>query len=165
MIVRKKKEVKNIRQLDRKMIKSHIDLEPGDEYFPNEIFKFHVTKLIEYIDKNIEEFVIEEIDVNEYFRYYCNEEMNPEYVDAADLNKPVILAEIAPDRLNHGYPTISKDYYSRGYNLIDGHHRLMKANQNGLEKLKAYVVRMEQHIPFMIEGFEEYVEYWNSKLK
>lgn len=101
---------------------------------------------------------------NEYFSYLCNEEMNPEYVEAADLNWLVILAEIAPDRLHHGYPTISKDYYSRGYNLIDGHHRPVKAKQNGVENMKAYIVRMEQHIPFMIEGFEEYVEYWNSKL-
>ena len=164
MIVGKKIEVKKIRQLDFKVIKSHIDLEPGDEYFPNGIFKFHITKLIEYIDKSVEEFIIEEIDVNEYFRYFCNEEMNPEYVETADLNRPVILAEIAPDRLYHVYPSISKDYYSRGYNLIDGHHRLAKAKLKGDEKLKAYVVRMEQHIPFMIEGFEAYVEYWNSKL-
>lgn len=164
MIVRKKKEVKNIRQLDRKTIKSQIDLEPGDEYFPNGIFKFHVTKLNEHIDKYSEEFIFEEIDVNEYFKYFCNVEMNPNFVEAANLDRPVILAEIAPDRLHHGYPSISKDYYSRGYNLIDGHHRLMKAKQHGLEKLKAYVVCMEQHIPFMIEGIEEYVEYWNSKL-
>jgi hypothetical protein len=155
---------KKTRKLNVNLIKMHYELQPGDEYFPNGIFKFHITKLNEYIDKSVEEFVIEEIDVNEYFKYFCNEEMNPEYVEAADLNRPVILAEIAPDRLHHGYPTISKDYYSRGYNLIDGHHRLAKAKQNGTEKLKAFVVRMEQHIPFMIEGFEEYVEYWNSKL-
>lgn len=50
------------------------------------------------------------------------------------------------------------------FHLIDGHHRLMKAKQLGIEKVKAYIVRMEQHIPFMIEGFDEYVEYWNNKL-
>ncbi|MBM7562517.1 hypothetical protein [Fusibacter tunisiensis] len=156
---------KNKRILSNKIVRDKIDLKPGDEFFPNGIFKFHITKLIEYIEENSVEFQIDEIDVNEYHKHFCNEVLNPEYVEAADLNRPVILAEIAPDRLHHGYPPISKDYYSRGYNLIDGHHRLMKANQNGLEKLKAYVVRMEQHIPFMIEGFEEYVEYWNYKLK
>ena len=41
----------------------------------------------------------------------------------------------------------------------------MKAKQSGVEKLRAYVVSMEQHIPYMTEGFEEYVEYWNSKLE
>ncbi|MBU4608964.1 MAG: hypothetical protein KKA38_10875 [Euryarchaeota archaeon] len=68
-------------------------------------------------------------------------------------------------RLHHGYSSISDDYYSRGYNLIDGHHRLAKANQNGREQLKAYVIPMERHIDFMYEGFDAYVEYWNSKLK
>ncbi|MBF4696028.1 hypothetical protein [Fusibacter ferrireducens] len=162
--MKKKNVVKSKRKLDNKITRKHIEIEPGDEFFPNGIFKFHITKLNEHIDENGEEFIVEEIDVNEYFRYFCNEEMNPEYVEAADLNRPVILAEIAPDRLHHGYPTISKDYYSRGYNLIDGHHRLVKAKQNDVEKIKAYIVCMEQHIPFMIEGFEEYVEYWNSKL-
>lgn len=36
----------------------------------------------------------------------------------ADLTRPVILAEITPDRLYHGYPFITEDFYSRGYNLI-----------------------------------------------
>lgn len=157
--------VKNKRKLDLKVTRSHIYLEPGDEYFPNGIFKFHITKMVEHIDQSVHEFNIEEIDVVKYSGYFCNEVMNQDYINLADLNKPVILAEIAPDRLRHGYPTISEDYYSRGYNLIDGHHRLMKAKQLGIEKVKAYIVRMEQHIPFMIEGFEEYVEYWNAKLK
>ena len=156
---------KNVRKLNPKMKKCHIDLEPGDEFFPNGIFKFHITKLIENIDKRTEEFVIEEIDVEEYFKQFCNEILNPDYVEAADLSRPLILAEIAPDRLHHGYPTITNDYYSRGYNLIDGHHRLMKAKHGGVEKLQAYVISMEQHIPYMIEGFDEYVEYWNAKLK
>lgn len=90
--------------------------------------------------------------------------VNSEFAKLADLNKPIILAEIAPDRLEHGYPTISKDYYSRGYNLIDGHHRLAKANNEGVEKITAYILRMEQHINFIIEGKEQYIEYWNSKL-
>ena len=155
---------KQIRKLNVDLIKKHYELQPSDEYFLNGIFKFHITKLNEHIDEYVEEFIVEEIDVNEYFRYFYNEEMNPEYVEAADLNRPVILAEIAPDRLHHGYPTISKDYYSRGYNLIDGHHRLVKAKQNDVKKIKACIVSMEQQIPFMVEGFKEYAEYWNSKL-
>jgi len=156
---------KKTRKLNVNLIGKHYELQPGDEYFLNGIFKFHITKLNEYIDEYIEEFKVEVINVNEYFRCFCNEELNSKYVEAADLNRPIILAEISPDRLFHGYPTISDKYYSRGYNLIDGHHRLAKAKQIGREKLSAYVVRMEQHIPFMVEGFEQYVEYWNSKLE
>jgi len=155
---------KNNRKLDVSFNRKNYVLEPGDEYFPNGIFKFHITKLIEFIDKFPEKFQIVEIDVNEYHKYFCNEDMNSDYIKVADLKRPVILAEIAPDRLYHGYPSISNDYYSRGYNLIDGHHRLAKAKQEGQEHLKAYVISMEQHIDFMYEGFDAYVEYWNSKL-
>jgi len=140
-------------------------VEPGDEYYPNGIFKFHITKLNECIDKLPEKFKIVEIDVNEYHKYFCNGNMNSDYIKSANLKRPVILAEIAPDRLYNGYPSISKDYYSRGYNLIDGHHRLAKAKKEGREHLKAYLIPMEQHIDFMCKGFDIYVEYWNSNLK
>jgi len=46
---------------------------------------------------------------------------------------------------------------------IDGHHRLAKASKMGVKKLECFLVRMEKHIPFMVEGFESYVEYWNGK--
>lgn len=134
------------------------------EYFPNGIFKFNITKLIEHIDSHSNDFELVEINVKEYFHHFCNKDMNPDFVALADLSSPLILAEIAPDRLHHGYPNITKDYYSRGYNLIDGHHRLAKADREGVEELSAYVVRMEQHIPFMVDGFDQYMEYWNSKL-
>jgi ParB-like chromosome segregation protein Spo0J len=66
-----------------------------------------------------------------------------------------MLAEIAPDRFEMGMGVNPNIYYERGYNLIDGHHRVAKA----------YIVRMEQHINFLAEGYEQYVEYWNDKLK
>lgn len=135
------------------------------EYFLNGIFKFNISKLIEYIDKHEEEFEVVKIDVKDYYNVFIKTDLNPEYVEAADLNRSIILAEIAPDRLYHSYPGISEDYYSRGYNLIDGHHRLAKATETGLEKLAVYVVRMEQHIQFMAKGFEAYVDYWNAKLE
>ncbi|NBG88118.1 hypothetical protein [Isachenkonia alkalipeptolytica] len=140
-------------------------VEPGDEYLQNGIFIFHITKLNEFIDQFPEKFQVVEIDVHEYHKYYCNGDMNPDYIKSANLKRPVLLAEIAPDRLYHGYPSVSKDYFSRGYNLIDGHHRLAKAKQEGQEHLKAYLIPMEQHIDFICEGFDTYVEYWNSKLE
>ncbi|MGD9475367.1 MAG: hypothetical protein AB7V37_10270 [Eubacteriaceae bacterium] len=103
-----------------------------------------------------------EIAVADYAEFFLKD-LNPEYVEQADLGRPVLLAEISPVRLGHpGYPD---DYYSRGYNLIDGHHRLTKAGKLELDKLPAYIVRMEQHIAFMSEGFESYITYWNGKLK
>ncbi len=138
------------------------ELKAGDEYYPNGLFTFHITKLNQFIDEHPEKIQVVEINVEEYHTHFCNQEMNPEYIKSADVTRPVILAEIAPDRLYHGYPSITKDYYSRGYNIIDGHHRLAKAKEQGIEELKAYLIPMEQHIDFMFKGFETYVEYWNS---
>jgi hypothetical protein len=92
-------------------------------------------------------------------------EFNEDYVQQADLDIPVMLAEIAPDRFEMGMGVNPNIYYERGYNLIDGHHRVAKAHLLGIETLKAYIVRMEQHINFLAEGYEQYVEYWNDKLK
>ncbi|WKY43063.1 hypothetical protein Q5O14_10340 [Eubacteriaceae bacterium ES2] len=69
------------------------------------------------------------------------------------------------DNYRVGLTRIPEDYYSRGYNLIDGHHRLDKAKKYEVTALPAYIIRMEQHISFMTEGFEAYVGYWNGKLQ
>jgi len=68
---------------------------------------------------------------------------------SVDISKPIILAEICPER----------------YNVIDGNHRMAKARKLGVLKLQAYKLKMNQHIRFLItkEGYESYVQYWNSK--
>lgn len=152
------------RKIEKNIVRKIHEIHSGDEYFLNGIFKFHITKLNECIEQFYDEFEIVDIDVSCYHKFYCNKELNQDYIKAADLTRPVILAEISPDRLRHGYPSISKDYYSRGYNLIDGHHRLTKAKLEGKDYIKACIVPMEKHIDFMVEGYESYVEYWNSKL-
>ena len=47
---------------------------------------------------------------------------------------------------------------------IDGQHRLEKARRLGLKTLPAVILRMEQHIPFLYEGYDRYVSYWDGKL-
>lgn len=106
-----------------------------------------------------------EIDVAAYFDQRPNFELNEEYVERADLERPLILAEIAPDRLEMGMRGAERDVYARGYNLLDGHHRLTKARKQGIQTLPAYVLRMEQHLPFLARSYETYVEYWNGKLE
>ena len=137
----------------------------GDEYFANGIFMFNISELIEYIQINRNGFVTDDIDVKGYYQQFKRKEFDRTYVEKANLEEPVILAEIAPDRLYHGYPGIDDEYYSRGYNLIDGHHRLFKAYELGYEKILAYIVPMEKHLKFMYSGFLEYMGYWNNKLE
>ena len=65
------------------------------------------------------------------------------------LGKPVILAEIAPGR----------------YNVIDGNHRMEKAQSLGIKSITAYILNPNHHIQFLtsIRAYKAYVEYWNSK--
>ena len=118
----------------------------------------------EYIDQHLDEFEKVEIDVAQYYHHFKKPDMNQTYVEQAELGRPIIFAEISPDRLYNGYPNIGEDYYARGYNLIDGHHRLHKAYQLGIKIIYAWILPMEQHYQFMCRGFEEYREYWNKKL-
>lgn len=136
----------------------------GDEFYPNGIFEFHITRMNEYINQHQDEFEKVKIDIEHYYRYFKNADIKQMYVEQADLERPVIFAEITPDRLYNGYPGIGEDYYSRGYNLIDGHHRIHKAYQLGVKTIWAWILPMEQHYQFMSKGFEKYREYWNGKL-
>lgn len=141
------------------------EIEEGHEVMPNGIFVFNITRLIEHIESHPEGYLHIEIEVPTYFDQRQKFELNEDYVEQADLGRPLILAEIAPDRLEMGMRGSESDLYARGYNLLDGHHRLAKARKHGIQTLPAYVLRMEQHLPFLARSYETYVEYWNGKLE
>jgi len=124
-------------------------VDDGDELFPNGIFVFNVTRIIEHIAKHPEDTSFVEADVDGFMP----KDLPPEAFHAPDIDisKPVILAEIAPGI----------------YNLIDGHHRIEKARQLGIGKVPAYKLQVHEHIPFLTSttAYLSYVEYWNEKLK
>lgn len=137
-----------------KILKSDNDFTPcpvatGDELFPNGIFVFNITKIIEYIQKNPSSITLENVAVSDFFKGFSS--INESNVDSVDISKPVILAEISPGR----------------YNLIDGNHRMEKARRMGINSIRAYKLNVEQHIRFLTskKAYVAYIEYWNSKLK
>lgn len=162
--MRNKTKALHPRMITEAMRPMELERNDGDEFYPNGIFEFHITRMIEYINQHQDEFKKVKIDVEYYYRFFKNPDIKQMYVEQADLERPVIFAEITPDRLYNGYPEIGEDYYSRGYNLIDGHHRIHKAHQLGIKAIWAWIVPMEQHYRFMSKGFEKYKEYWNGKL-
>lgn len=121
----------------------------GDELYPNGIFVFNITKIIEYIQKNPESVALEEVAVSDFTLSFSP--INESHLESVELTKPVILAEISPGR----------------YNLIDGHHRMEKARRMGINSVRAHKLNVHQHMRFLIseKGYVAYVEYWNSKLK
>jgi hypothetical protein len=120
-----------------------------DELFPNGIFVFNITKMIEYIHNKSEDFTLEEVAVSDFFGGFSS--INESHMDSVEISQPVIMAEISP----------------RQYNLIDGNHRMEKARRMGIKSLLAYKLNVDQHIIFLTstKAYVTYIEYWNSKLK
>ncbi|MFZ0498745.1 MAG: hypothetical protein WAU49_00615 [Steroidobacteraceae bacterium] len=125
--------------------------EPGDELYPNGIFEFNISRLIAFISAHPERFPTETVELPEIPDYGSSERLEDAAVQAADLSRPVILAEIAPER----------------FSLIDGHHRVAKARRMLSATITAHRVRCPDHVSFLTSAnaYEEYVEYWNSKLR
>lgn len=121
----------------------------GDEFYPNGIFEFNVTRLLIFIKANPHIFQPEEVSVKAA-RTFPSRNLNESTIQVANIAEPIILAEIAPDR----------------FNVIDGNHRLERAYRDGINKIFAYKVRAEQHIAFLtsVMAYEAYIEYWNSKI-
>ncbi|RLB70222.1 MAG: hypothetical protein DRH04_03970 [Deltaproteobacteria bacterium] len=121
----------------------------GDELYPNGIFVFNITRMIEYIENNHDRVTLQEVSVDDFFESFST--VNESHVDSVDISRPIILAEIAPGH----------------YSLIDGKHRVAKARRMGIKNVPAYKLNVDQHLKFLInkEGYVAYVEYWNSKLK
>ena len=134
-------------KVDNDFIPCSVDT--GDELFPNGIFVFNITKMIEYIKKNPDSITLEEVAVSDFFEVFSS--LNKAHVDSVEIFQPVILAEISLGK----------------YNLIDGNHRMEKARRMGIKGLPAYKLNVDQHILFLTstKAYVTYVEYWNSKLK
>lgn len=134
--------------------------EAGDEIFCNGVFYFNITALLAWLRENPQPVVSMPIDM--WISSFPKEEC---YMEAADVTRPIVIAEIAPDYLDFVTDIPERHWPSRGYACIDGQHRIEKARRLGTKSLPAVVIRMEQHTPFLYKGYDKYVEYWNGKLK
>jgi hypothetical protein len=125
-------------------------IDAGDEVFRNGIFEFNVTRLSAFVEAQPERFAIESVAVASV-PGYGDSHLDQATVDAADLSRPVLFAEIAPGR----------------FNLIDGNHRMGKARRARVPTVMARKVSCPHHVAFLtsMKAYESYVEYWNGKVK
>ncbi len=123
-------------------------VEDGDELFPNGIFEFNVTRILEHVARHPAEVALVQVSVRSFPRW--DRSLVDAHVEAADLARPVLLAEIAPGR----------------FSLIDGHHRVEKARRQDVETLWAFRLTAAQHVPFLTSSraYLEGVGYWNGKV-
>ena len=158
--MKKKEIIQHPRLLSTEQQETPVSPEVGDEIFRNGVFYFNITALLDWLRQNPQPLVCMPIDmwVSSFQKEDC-------YVEAADITRPIVIAEIAPDHLDFVTDIPEHHWPSRGYACIDGQHRIEKARRMGIGSLPAVVIRMEQHIPFLYKGYDKYVEYWNGKLK
>lgn len=121
----------------------------GDELYPNGIFVFNITRILECISKYPNKFDCVEVNVIDFPGEFSS--IDETHINSVDVSRPVIMAEISPGN----------------YSLIDGNHRMEKARRMGIEKLSAYQLNVQHHLKFLTEkkAYLSYVEYWNSKCK
>ena len=133
-----------------------------EEWFPNGIFNYNVSRLIRDLaaDETVKETntpwlntaVRTSVPVGETIAH-CHGlgQMEEEHIQAADLERPLIFIELAPD----------------SFNLIDGHHRLEKARREGITALPAWMVDAHAAVRYLGSEAEysTYVGYWNSKVE
>ncbi len=137
------------RQLKLNKAFTPVSVNENDELFPNGIFEFNVTKMLAFIEANVDKFPVETVEV-EPLRGYSSETLDEETIRRADVSKPILLAEISPGR----------------FNVIDGNHRVERAGRDGQKTIPAHRIGAEQHLAFLTSAraYEAYVGYWNSKL-
>jgi hypothetical protein len=123
---------------------------PGDEYFANGIFEFNITRLLAFVGANADRFPVEQVEVCA-LADFGSSHLEEAAVGAADLSRPILLAEIAPGQ----------------YGVIDGHHRVAKARRQEVAMIPAYRIRCPVHVAFLTSTFayEKYVAYWNDKVE
>lgn len=121
--------------------------EENDELYPNGFFVFNITHLLRFLHSEDSTIPITTARVADFPRFSNGLDQN--YVDSTDLSRPIIVAEIAPER----------------YNVIDGNHRMEKARKSDVATLPCYRVPPTVHSRFLTSqrAYEAYIDYWNEK--
>jgi hypothetical protein len=124
--------------------------EPDDELYLNGIFEFNITRLLAFIDTQPQQWAPQSVELAQIPQHGDDSHLDPDAIAAADLSRPILLAEISPGL----------------YNVIDGNHRLTKARREAARTILARRIRCPQHVSFLtsMTAYEAYVEYWNSKV-
>lgn len=123
----------------------------NEEIFRNGIFHFNISRIIDHISSGKLNVEREEIDIGDWYRTHnFHGSINEGHLPLVDVTKPVIQAEIRPER----------------YEIIDGNHRLEKAYRNNICVFDSYKLKGEQLVEYFIDisGYLAFVDYWNSKL-
>lgn len=139
-----------------KLIKNYIPKKPicdEIEIYPNGIFQFFISKILEDIENGIFTPKMERIDIAKWRKTHIinSESLDQEHLQRVNAKQPIIQAEIRIGR----------------FEIIDGNHRFEKAYRDGKKSINSYKIYGEELVPYFYTkvGYECFVKYWNSKLE
>lgn len=69
-----------------------LPVDDGDEMFPNGIFEFNITKMLDFIHQN-NSILPEPVKVADF--WHSGKGLDESHIPICDLTKPIIIAEIA----------------------------------------------------------------------
>ena len=123
------------------------------EIYPNGIFKFFISKILEDIKNGDFKPKMERINIEKWRKSHVKNTdfLDENHLKIANTRKPIIQAEIR----------IGK------FEIIDGNHRFEKAFRDGKKTINSYKIYGEELVPYFYnqKGYECFVNYWNSKLE
>lgn len=123
------------------------------EIYPNGIFKFFISKILEDIKNGDFKPKMERINIEKWRKLHLKNTdfLDENHLKIANTRKPIIQAEIR----------IGK------FEIIDGNHRFEKAFRDGKKTINSYKIYGEELVPYFYnqKGYECFVNYWNSKLE
>ncbi len=138
-----------------KLIKNYVQKQPLSEeieIYPNGIFQFFISKIMEDIEHGTFAPKKERINIDKWRKTHTTSSgLNEEHLQTVDTKKPIIQAEIRIGR----------------FEIIDGNHRFEKAIRDGKKTINSYKIYGEELVPYFYDrkGYECFVKYWNSKLE
>ena len=123
------------------------------EIYPNGIFRFFISKILEDIKNGDFKPKMERINIEKWRKLHVKNTdfLVENHLKIANTRKPIIQAEIR----------IGK------FEIIDGNHRFEKAFRDGKKTINSYKIYGEELVPYFYnqKGYECFVNYWNSKLE
>ena len=138
-----------------KLIKNYVQKQPLSEeieIYPNGIFQFFISKIMEDIEHGTFAPKMERINIDKWRKTHTTSSgLNEEHLQTVDTKKPIIQAEIRIGR----------------FEIIDGNHRFEKAIRDGKKTINSFKLYGEELVPYFYDrkGYECFVKYWNSKLE
>ena len=143
--------MKTVRLINKKRKYIPCELQEDEECYPNGIFRFNISRIVEDIESGKLQAEMDKIDVPHWIKNHCMGDVNEDHMPNVVLSKPVIQAEIKA-----GF-----------FEIIDGRHRMEKALRENLQYIDSYKLKGEQLLDYFIDekGYRAFIGYWNDWLK